>query len=82
MGGSGSTCFGSHDALRDNDQSTTGTDDANESNDGWQRTAGVLGRFECLSRSWGPGEEGFVSRSVDRERAGRGKWHYNVTEYA
>lgn len=39
MGGSGSWCFGSHDAPRDNDPSTAGSDEANGSGSLSQRSA-------------------------------------------
>jgi hypothetical protein len=82
VGGSGSTCFGSHDAQRDNDQSTTGTDDANESNDRWQRSACVSSRGVYLLRVGGPDEEAFVSGSGVDRGGERRIWGYNVTEHA
>jgi hypothetical protein len=83
VGGSGSTCFGSHDAQRDNDPSTAGSDDANGSNDRWQPTACVLSRFLSLSNSGSRAEEAFEAESgVDSGGEGRGRRHWDVTGHA
>jgi len=81
--GSGSMCFGSHDAQRDKDPSTTGSDDANGTDDRWQQSACVLTRAGWLSRVRGQGEEAFVSGSGGcRSGDGRRRRAQNVTEQA
>lgn len=80
VGGSGSRCFGSHDAQRVNDPSTTGKGDANGSYDRCQRPAGVSSRAERLEQRCGRGEEACVSGSGGCEgQRGSGNRQYNVT---
>jgi hypothetical protein len=67
--GSGSTCFGSHDAQRDNDQSTAGSGDANRCGDGGLRAACGWRQMGWLS--WGRDEvkAGIVAGGQTRSRA-------------
>jgi hypothetical protein len=53
VGGSGSTCFGSHDAQRDKDPSTAGKGEANGSRGCWQRAAcGFESSIVSIAELW------------------------------
>jgi hypothetical protein len=76
-------CFGSHDAQRDNDQSTTGSSDANGSDERCRRAAPVVPRAGWLWRGYGHEEEASVSGgSVGGGRGERPKRHCNVNKRA
>lgn len=71
MGGLGSTCYGSHDAQRDNDQSTTGRCDTNEIRDGGKRYRCVLRPGACLLQRGDAKNEALVARRPVGEGAVR-----------